>query len=193
MLRDLGMCVIIAAVSCGVGVVVNQSRERPIDWVRRDAAATAATNPAKGADAQTAPTSGPAGAESGESAGHSAAAEGTVVIDDVLEALTSNSAFFIDARELHDFQEGHLRGAIHLPSSAIYASIEAVLSVVPDTSARVIVYCGGGNCEASHNVAGALRGDFGYTNVLIYTKGWEEVISASDRFAGMVESIPHDH
>ncbi|OWY73413.1 hypothetical protein B7486_03470 [cyanobacterium TDX16] len=192
MLRDLGMCVIIAAVSCGVGVVVNQSRERPIDWVRRDVAATPSTNPAHGADAQSTATSGPAGAASGESPAH-AAADGTVVIDDVIEALTSNTAFFIDARELHDYQEGHLRGAIHLPSSAIYASIEAVLSVVPDTSARVIVYCGGGNCEASHNVAGALRSDFGYTNVWIYTKGWEEVISASDRFAGMVESIPHDH
>lgn len=191
MLRDLGMCVIIATVSCGVGVVVNQSRERPIDWVRRDVAATPATSPAKSADAQSTSTSGPAGAESGESPAH--AADGTVVIDDVIEALTSNTAFFIDARELHDFQEGHLRGAIHLPSSAIYASIEAVLSVVPDTSSRVIVYCGGGNCEASHNVAGALRSDFGYTNVWIYTKGWEEVITASDRFAGMVESIPHDH
>ena len=193
MLRDLGMCVIIATVSCGVGVVVNQSRERPIDWVRRDVTATAATNPAKSADTQPTATSGPAGGTGGELASQSAPAEGTVAIDEVLEAMKSNTAFFIDARELHDFQEGHLRGAIHLPSSAIYASIEAVLSVVPDTSSRVIVYCGGGNCEASHNVAGALRSDFGYTNVLIYTKGWEEVISASDRFAGLVESIPHDH
>ena len=186
MLRDLGMCVIIVAVRGGVGVVVNQSRERPIDWVRRESPkpVTPSTTPAdtNASDDSTAAVTA-----------HSAPSQDSVTIDQVLEALSTNTAYFIDARELHDHQEGHLRGSIHLPSSAIYANIEAVLTVVPDTTARVIVYCGGGNCEASHNVANALRNDFGYSNVFIYTKGWEEVITASDRFVGLVESIPHEH
>lgn len=186
MLRDLGMCVIIVAISGGVGVIVNQSREKPIDWVRRDAAATSSSESKPNASDSTTQ-------DGGNSTTEPAGSDGTVTIDQVIDALKGQTAYFVDARELHDYQEGHLRGAINLPSSAIYTSIEAVLTVVPDTSSRVIVYCGGGNCEASHNVAGALRSDFGYTNVSIYTKGWEEIISASDRFAGFVEAEPHDH
>ncbi|MFQ5430533.1 MAG: rhodanese-like domain-containing protein [Phycisphaerae bacterium] len=112
---------------------------------------------------------------------------GFILIDDVLSALADGSARFIDAREARDYDEGHLRGAIHLPSSAIYKNIDNVFNLGVMADDRVIVYCGGGECEASHNVADELRRSFNFTNVLIYEKGWEE-IESSGRFNDYIET-----
>jgi 3-mercaptopyruvate sulfurtransferase SseA len=94
--------------------------------------------------------------------------------DEVIAHLKDGTARFIDARETKEFAAGHLRGAINLPSSAIYDHIEAVYHQVQPND-KVIVYCGGGDCEASHNVADALRRDFQYKDVTIYVTGWEGV------------------
>jgi rhodanese-related sulfurtransferase len=101
--------------------------------------------------------------------------------DAVIEHLANGTACFIDARERDDYDEGHLRGAVSLPSSAIYDNIEDVLGAIPPDS-LVIVYCGGDGCEASHSVADALRRDYMYTNVHIHEKGWEEIESRADEF-----------
>ncbi len=106
-------------------------------------------------------------------------------LDVVLKHLAEQSAYFIDARELHDFEAGHLIGAIHLPSSDIYGNIDNVMAVVPTPDQMLIVYCGGGQCEASKNVGQVLR-DFKYTNVWLYEKGWEEVES-SGKFGDHIE------
>lgn len=95
----------------------------------------------------------------------------------VIQHLTNATACFIDAREPAEYAAGHLRGALNIPSSAVYAEGDKVRSLVGlDTC--VIVYCGGGGCEASHNVSDALRRDFEFKNVLIYEKGWEEIQSS---------------
>ena len=104
---------------------------------------------------------------------------GVVTIDTVLQHLRAGTATFIDARESHEYEEGHLRGAMNLPSSAIFQNIQTILNMI-SVNTKVIVYCGGGTCEASHNVSDTLRGEFGFTDVSIYTKGWEE-IEASGR------------
>ena len=111
---------------------------------------------------------------------------GFILIDEVLEGLVSGTAHFIDAREANDFEDGHIRGAVHLPSSAIFKNIDHVYEMGVDPTGKVIVYCGGGNCEASHNVADALRRDFAFDNVLIYENGWEEV-EVSGRFEEFIE------
>lgn len=186
MLRDLGLCVIIVAVSSTLAVATNLLRERPLTWIREklpESAAPATVRPtAQTADeaARGASDARPAKLDGETSEATSGAVQGVVMIDEVLEALATGSAYFIDAREPHEYAKGYLRGALHLPSSAIYQNIEGVLAVVP-MDARVIVYCGGGQCEASHNVKDALRRDFGYSDVVIYEKGWEEAVS-SDRF-----------
>lgn len=111
---------------------------------------------------------------------------GFVLIDCVLNHIADGTATFIDAREAHDYEESRLRGAYHLPSSAIYDNIEGLYGIGVMEDNMVIVYCGGGNCEASHNVADALRNDFDFTNVVIYENGWEEV-EASGRFNEYIE------
>jgi rhodanese-related sulfurtransferase len=99
---------------------------------------------------------------------------GTVDMDAIIEDLANGTAVFVDAREPSEYAAGHLRGAINLPSNAIYDDIDRVRSVVlPDQ--RLIVYCGGSGCEASSNVSDALRRDFDFKNVFVYEKGWEEI------------------
>lgn len=191
MLRDLGICVIVVAVSCSLAVATNLLRAQPLTWIREKAPVPSA--PAAMPDRPSSPAAAMGGNSTeaqSEVVAHEATApagvvQGVVQIDEVLEALATGSAYFVDAREQHEFDEGHLRGAVHLPSSAIYKNIEPVLSMIP-TDARVIVYCGGGECEASHNVTDALRRDFGYVDVVIYEKGWQEVID-SGRFGDYLE------
>ena len=117
--------------------------------------------------------------------GQPATPPGMITIDQVLADLAAGSAHFIDAREEHDYQEGHIRGAVLLPSSAIYERIDDVYGAGVSPEGKVIVYCGGGDCDASHNVADELRRSFGFTHVLIYENGWTEVES-SGRFAEFI-------
>ena len=79
--------------------------------------------------------------------------------------------FVVDVREDNEWANGHLPGAIHLGKGVIERDIEAR---VPDTSAKIILYCGGG-------FRSALSADnlqkMGYTNVISMDGGirdWRE-------------------
>ncbi len=112
----------------------------------------------------------------------------TATLSDVRQAFQSGMAFFVDARKPEAFAKGHIKNALNLPSTAIFENIEVVIRNVPSTE-LVIVYCDGGNCEASHTVADALRNQFGFVNVKVYVKGWEELMTAPD-FAELAEVAP---
>ncbi len=109
-------------------------------------------------------------------------------LDMVVDHLINGTAHFVDAREEYEFDDGHLKGAHLLPSSAIYENIENLMAVgvLPGPGKPIIVYCGGGSCEASHNVAKVMA-EFDYQNIYIYVNGWEEVMAEPDRFAGQTE------
>jgi rhodanese-related sulfurtransferase len=170
-LRDLRIALLVLLCSSVVAVAANLVRAKPLTWIRdplptSQPAITTTMLAIAGAPPATSPaTSAPA-----------APRPGIATIDDVLTHLANRTAHFIDARANHEYLEGHLRGAINLPSEAIYQQINSVIDIVPPID-KVIVYCGGGQCEASHNVSDALRRDFGFTDVLIYEKGWEEVFT----------------
>ncbi len=113
---------------------------------------------------------------------------GTIDMEAVLRHLAEGTARFIDARKPETYAEGHLQGAINLPSNSIYDNFNDLLAAGVMEDDLVIVYCGGGDCESSHDVTDALRRDFNFTNVVIYTNGWEEVEKQIDRFGGFVET-----
>lgn len=212
-LHEIGKCTVILILATAAAAAANHFRAKPLTWIRRDVTPSATkpsmtletsarqSAPAESVETATAedaersaqpvlpPDDAPADpaqpAATESTAPGMAAEEVAATIEDVLDALQTGSAFLVDAREDHEFADGHLRGALHLPSSAIYKNIERVSSVVP-VDAKVIVYCGGGQCEASHNVSDALRRDFGYAHVVIYLKGWEEVVG-SGRFEAFIE------
>src|SRR6202051_784406 len=72
----------------------------------------------------------------------------------------------IDVREDNEWAAGHAAGAMHLGKGIIERDIE---TKVPDKSATLVLYCGGGFRSAL--VADALR-KMGYTDVISLDGGW---------------------
>ena len=171
MLRDLRIGLLILLLSGAVGVAANTMRPKPLTWIRSELPKPSpiATTPTT---AETPTASAPT------------ARPDVVNIDEVLQHVSAGSATFVDAREANEYVEGHLKGALNMPSSAAFKAGEVLAGMVPPDT-KIIVYCGGGDCEASHNVSDALQRDFGFTDVLIYEKGWEE-IEKSGRFTEFV-------
>lgn len=78
----------------------------------------------------------------------------------------------IDVREQHEFEAGHLEGAVHLSKGVLERDIEALVAKV---DARLVLYCGGGFRSA---IAGASLIDMGYTDVWSVWGGWRAIKAA---------------
>ena len=78
----------------------------------------------------------------------------------------------VDVREESEWAQGHLPGAMHLGKGIIERDIE---QRVPDTGAKIVLYCGGG-------FRSALTADnlqkMGYTNVESMDGGWKGWVGA---------------
>jgi rhodanese-related sulfurtransferase len=72
----------------------------------------------------------------------------------------------VDVREDHEFNAGHVKGAVHMSKGTIERDIEIR---VPDKSATLVLYCGGGFRSAL--VADNLQ-KMGYTNPISLDGGW---------------------
>src|SRR5687767_15434276 len=91
-----------------------------------------------------------------------------VTVDETQQRLKANSnAKLIDVREDNEWQAGHAAGAEHLGKGIIERDIEAK---VPDKSAELILYCGGGFRSA---LAADVLQQMGYTNVFSMAGGWK--------------------
>lgn len=84
----------------------------------------------------------------------------------VHELARTGAAQVFDVREDHEWAAGHVEGAAHLGKGIIERDIERL---VPDPSACIVLYCGGGYRSAL--AADALQ-RMGYTNVLSMDGGW---------------------
>jgi rhodanese-related sulfurtransferase len=94
-------------------------------------------------------------------------------VADVKRRLDAGEKFIlIDVREESEWGRGHLPGAIHLAKGVIERDIE---QCVPDTTAKLVLYCGGG-------FRSALSADnlqkMGYTNVESMDGGWKGWLDA---------------
>jgi len=78
----------------------------------------------------------------------------------------------VDVREDNEWAKGHVPGAVHLGKGIIERDIE---QRVPDTSAKLILYCGGGfrSALAAENLQ-----KMGYTNVESMDGGWKGWVEA---------------
>jgi len=72
----------------------------------------------------------------------------------------------VDTREDSEWARGHVPGAIHLSKGVIERDIE---KTIPDHSAPIVLYCGGGFRSA---LAADSIQKMGYTNVLSMDGGW---------------------
>jgi molybdopterin/thiamine biosynthesis adenylyltransferase/rhodanese-related sulfurtransferase len=75
-------------------------------------------------------------------------------------------AFVVDVREQHEYDEGRVPGAIHVPRGHLETRIE---NAVKDKDARVILYCQSGNRSAF--AADTLGRQLGYSHVESMTGG----------------------
>jgi len=94
-------------------------------------------------------------------------------VADVKKRMDAGEKFIlVDVREDNEWANGHLPGAVHLGKGIIERDIEQRVS---DTSAKVILYCGGGFRSA---LAGDNLQKMGYTNVESMDGGWKGWVQA---------------
>jgi rhodanese-related sulfurtransferase len=77
----------------------------------------------------------------------------------------------VDARLTRQFEEGHIPGALSIPFEEMASGYPAALDTLP-VEGPTVVYCDGGDCDASRNVASLLL-ELGYQNVTIFERGME--------------------
>ncbi|HEX6551427.1 MAG TPA: molybdopterin-synthase adenylyltransferase MoeB [Ktedonobacteraceae bacterium] len=72
----------------------------------------------------------------------------------------------VDVREKHEWNEGHIPGAIHVPRGYLELQVE---EAVPDKDKTVVLYCAGG---VRSLMAGATLQQMGYKNVISMAGGF---------------------
>ena len=107
--------------------------------------------------------------------GTPAPATNAMLLEDLVVFFEAGNGFLIDARPIDQYREGHIPGAFHIDVDAFRQGRPEVLDFLP-TDAEIVIYCGGGECDASHMVERMLQ-SHGYTNLKIFEPGypaWEK-------------------
>ncbi len=90
-----------------------------------------------------------------------------ISVTELKEKLARGDSFhLVDVREESEWSAGHIPGARHLSKGILERDIEAA---VPETSAEIVLYCGGGfrSALAADNLQ-----KMGYTHVFSLAGGW---------------------
>ena len=77
----------------------------------------------------------------------------------------------VDVRERHEFEAGHLEGAVHIGKGVIERDVEKHDFA---DNARIVLYCGGGYRSA---IAAKSLQDMGWTNVASLWGGWRGILA----------------
>lgn len=92
-----------------------------------------------------------------------------ITLQDALD-LQKIGAVFIDARHRPEYEEGHIQGAFLLPADMFDQGKPECLNFI-DPNSYLIIYCSGGECDASHNTAKMLQ-QVGYMKTHILKAGY---------------------
>jgi molybdopterin/thiamine biosynthesis adenylyltransferase/rhodanese-related sulfurtransferase len=84
------------------------------------------------------------------------------------DLISEGDPAIVDVREREEWDEGHLRGAVHVPRGNLESRIEAA---VPDKSRPVLLYCASGNRSA---FAAKSLEELGYENVVSLAGGFTD-------------------
>ena len=85
------------------------------------------------------------------------------------KALFDQQAFFIDARKAEHYTLAHIKGAYRMAEADFQFGNPPMLAAIP-RDATLVVYCSGGNCDESEQVA-KLIGFSGYKRVYVLHDG----------------------
>ena len=89
----------------------------------------------------------------------------------------AGTADFIDAREPFEFAPGHIPGAYNLTQADFMGGKTPEALEFLDPGRRVVIYCGGGECHASENVAILLQ-QAGFSTIHIMEAGFPVWVEA---------------
>ncbi|MCX6155908.1 MAG: rhodanese-like domain-containing protein [Candidatus Kapabacteria bacterium] len=92
----------------------------------------------------------------------------------LLKIIGNPNFVMIDARQAESYNLGHIANALNIyPLGSDIEFMPKVMSLPRDKN--ILIYCDGGACELSHDLAKILI-DAHFSNIFIYTGGWEEWI-----------------
>ena len=89
----------------------------------------------------------------------------------------AGDAVFADARPLDQYEEGHIVGSEHLDPNLFFGGEDPDFVYIYPIEQRIVIYCQGGQCDASELVAIRLQG-FGYSNLHILKPGYPAWVEA---------------
>jgi molybdopterin/thiamine biosynthesis adenylyltransferase/rhodanese-related sulfurtransferase len=84
------------------------------------------------------------------------------------ELFESGDPVIVDVREQDEWDEGHIRGAVHIPRGNLESRIEAA---APDHERAIVLYCASGSRSA---FAAKTLGELGYEDVASLTGGFTD-------------------
>ena len=84
----------------------------------------------------------------------------------------NNQAIIIDARDKEEYEQSHIKHSINIP----YNSYEDYFDVLDKLSLDqiYIIYCNGGECTLSLDLAYVMFDEFGFENIFVYESGIPE-------------------
>lgn len=87
-----------------------------------------------------------------------------------IKKIKGGSKVIIDARQIEDYNAGHIDGAINIPVTLCAEDCNSKLSEVEKTS-QLVIYCQSPGCPYAEKVAAKLI-DNEFNNITIYKGGW---------------------
>lgn len=90
--------------------------------------------------------------------------------------MAGEAVLFLDARLKSDYDAGRITGALHMPHNRISSGDgldELAMYASPGDETVLIIYCTGGDCEASEDTAILLEAA-GYLNIIIMAAGYDD-------------------
>lgn len=97
---------------------------------------------------------------------------GRISMERVKVVIDAGTAIVIDARGEHEYDKGHLPGAINVPYD-MFVEYQSVLDEQVPYDAPVIVYCTSVSCDLGEKLILELR-LMDYQHIVLYPGGWDE-------------------
>ena len=84
----------------------------------------------------------------------------------------NKTAIFIDSRDQEDYSNGHIKNSINIPYD-YYDEYDEIIDAL-DENFSYIIYCSGGECSLSLDLADYLYNEKLFDKVFIFEGGWPE-------------------
>ncbi len=96
----------------------------------------------------------------------------TVTYKQMLQIISNDNFFIIDARSAENYNKAHIGNAVNIFPYDEESVVVQKIFELPQNK-KIVIYCDGGQCDSSHELAKMII-NFGFKNVYLYAGGWEE-------------------